>query len=165
MKLMVKRTRRIVLGCLCASALLCSFTKPDHTELPRIWFTENTARIVEDSAFYAKKGADALPVHLLNWIANTLKENPTAVMNILGYADGKENEPTNLGLRRSLLIRDSLVVRGIAAGRLIATSEGDTKPLIDDHTITRMTTTSEKAFARQQNRRVEFNIISFDWKP
>jgi outer membrane protein OmpA-like peptidoglycan-associated protein len=122
-------------------------------------------RIVDDSAFYAERESDCRPSDVLPWIAKTMKENPTAVLNIIGNADSREAEPKDLGMRRAMLIRDSLVMMGIAAGRLVPTSQGDTRLLIDDHVIARMKTASERATARQRNRRVEFNIISFDWRP
>lgn len=108
MKLISAHTRRILFGCFCTSVLLCSFTKPEHTEIPRIWFTENSSIILDDSSFYVKEGRDALPGKLLTWIANTLEENPATVMNITGYADTDENKPTDLGMQRSLVIKDSL---------------------------------------------------------
>ena len=151
----------------CAGAAVCllSFARPEHQPTNQIWFIENSTQFVEDTEFYDQHGPDSRPQDILTSVVNALKENPTAVMEIIGNSDDHERKQGDLGQRRSETVRDSLVLRGIASGRLVPRSSGDNTPLIDKATIKRMKNDEERSNARQENRRVDFNIVSFDWKP
>ncbi len=165
MNLMGRHKRIVLLVCASASVCLLSFAIPEYQPINRIWFIENSTQFVEDAAFYNQHGSESRPQRLLDFVVKTLKENPTAVMEIIGNADSQERKAGDLGQRRSEIVRDSLVLRGIVSGRLIPRSAGDDEPLIDEATIARMENDKERSSARQENRRVDFNIVSFDWKP
>ena len=144
---------------------LTSAPPPDHIEIPTLWFKENSARIVNDTNFYSIGGSAARPERMFPWLVEVLEENPTAVLGIYGYADGRESDPLELGLARCRSVRDSLTARGINTGRLLLESMGDSAPLINDKDLARIEDKQEVENLRQRNRRVELSIRSFDWKP
>lgn len=94
-----------------------------------------------------------------------MKDNPTTILGIYGYADSKESRPDSISLARATTIRDSLVLRGFPVSRFKVEASGAHSPLIDSFTIDRMATEEERQSARQENRRVHVSIIDWNWKP
>ena len=82
-------------------------------------------------------------------IAQTLKENPTVRIKIIGHTDSDGDDAKNLDLsrRRALSVKNTLVNQfGIDGSRIQTDGKGETEPLAPN-------TTSE---SKAKNRRVEF---------
>lgn len=82
-------------------------------------------------------------------IVQTLKENPTVRIKIIGHTDSDGDDAKNLDLsrRRALSVKNTLVNQfGIDASRIQTDGKGETEPLAPN-------TTSE---SKAKNRRVEF---------
>lgn len=95
-------------------------------------------------------------------LTSILVENPNLVLEITGHCDQKEDP--GLGEARSATTRADLVSRGIAPGRLVASSRGSQEPVIASDQIARLTTGEEREAAHALNRRVDFKVIRTDWK-
>lgn len=69
-------------------------------------------------------------------VADYLKSNPSAAVEIDGHCDERGTEEYNrsLGERRALAIREDLVSLGIEPGRVDTISFGKDKPLMEGHT-------------------------------
>ena len=87
---------------------------------------------------------------ILDNVVKVINENPAYLLTIEGHTDnvGKSDFNLNLSRDRANAVRDYLVNKGIAAGRMTSTGYGDTKPVEDNKT----------AAGRAKNRRVEFKI-------
>ncbi|MCK8497269.1 adventurous gliding motility protein AgmC [Myxococcus fulvus] len=89
---------------------------------------------------------------LLKQVAAVLRANPQVeLLRIEGHTDDQGNDAANLDLsrRRAANVRAFLVKEGIDAGRLESQGYGETKPV----------DTNKTAKGRENNRRVEFNIL------
>ena len=95
---------------------------------------------------------EPIGVAMLHEVANTLRERADiALLEIQGYADERGNQAHNeqLSRRRAERVREWLLTRGVASGRLRIAAHGSAAPL---------ETTGDEA-AHQQNRRVVFRVI------
>ncbi len=121
---------------------------------PRVEVRENKIAINEKIQFAYDK-ADILPVSfdLLNEIVAVIKKNPHIKrIQIEGHAsaDGEVNHNRQLSDARARSVQAYLIDKGgVAKQMLIAKGFGIDKPIADN-------TTKE---GREQNRRVEFNIV------
>ncbi|TAE46576.1 MAG: OmpA family protein [Bacteroidetes bacterium] len=81
-----------------------------------------------------------------------MKLNPRVAIQVSGHTDntGDKNEKMQLSINRANSVRDYLVKRGVAAGRLKVKGYGMYRPIAPN-------TTPE---GRQKNRRVEFEVIN-----
>ncbi|MCP3145283.1 Ig-like domain-containing protein, partial [Pyxidicoccus xibeiensis] len=89
---------------------------------------------------------------LLKQVAAVLRANPQVeLLRIEGHTDDQGNDAMNLDLskRRAANVRAFLIKEGIAANRLDSEGFGETKPV----------DTNKTAKGRENNRRVEFNIL------
>ena len=86
-------------------------------------------------------------------ILSIMRQNPGLVVEIAGHLDpgGPEDILQKLSENRAQAVVDYLVTTGIKSTRVIAKGYGSTKPITDNKT--------ERS--RQQNRRMEFRILSF----
>ena len=93
----------------------------------------------------------------LNKLADYLKDNPEAVIEIIGYADASGRASYNyyLGLKRARAVRDYLVKHGVNPKQLVVTSFGEENPIA----INRNPDGSWNPEGQRYNRRVEFRII------
>jgi chemotaxis protein MotB len=87
----------------------------------------------------------------LDRLAGLLAEHPGLSVRIEGYTDSLGDEQTNLALSRDRAeaVKQALVERGVAAGRLSAEGMGPARPIADNET----------AAGRAQNRRVEVYVV------
>ncbi len=100
---------------------------------------------------------------VLSDIALLLHENPTVTMCLVGHADNDERDVETLSLQRARRMACELVsVFGIERGRLTAEGQGTRQPRIEERWLRRMSR-NERVHGRQANRRVEFQVMSFDW--
>jgi outer membrane protein OmpA-like peptidoglycan-associated protein len=101
-------------------------------------------------------------VNELERLIKLLNENPTMKIEISGHTDtrGSAEHNQELSQNRAKAVVDYLIAHGIDASRLTYAGYGETKTLISDEAIAKMTSSSEKEEAHQQNRRTEFKILS-----
>ncbi|WAS85148.1 MULTISPECIES: adventurous gliding motility protein AgmC [unclassified Corallococcus] len=89
---------------------------------------------------------------ILKQVAAVLRANPQVeLLRIEGHTDSQGNDAANLDLskRRAASVKTFLVNEGIAAERLDSEGFGESKPVDTNNT----------AAGRENNRRVEFNIV------
>lgn len=104
-----------------------------------------------ETRFLTGKGTlPAGPIPSLDQLAAVLIEFPELKVRIEGYTDSSGRDETNLALsqQRADAIMAALVERGVAAGRLTAQGNGETKPIA----------TNDTPAGRSQNRRVEIYV-------
>lgn len=101
-------------------------------------------------------------VNELERLIKLLNENPTMKIEISGHTDtrGSAEHNQELSQNRAKAVVDYLIAHGIDASRLTFAGYGETKTLITDEAIAKMTSSTEKEEAHQQNRRTEFKILS-----
>ena len=87
----------------------------------------------------------------LQKILRFLKENPALRIEISGHTDnlGSDSYNQQLSQRRAQAVFDYLISNGVPANRLIPKGYGSARPLADNSTEA----------GRQQNRRIEFQVI------
>ena len=88
----------------------------------------------------------------LNRLADMLKEASTLVIEISGHTDNQGTSAINnpLSKNRAKAVVDYLISQGIPSHRLFHEGYGSTQPVADNKTD----------WGRQQNRRVEFKVLS-----
>ncbi len=88
----------------------------------------------------------------LDKLATVLKNNPDTNINIYGHTDSKGSDTYNQGLseRRAAAVKNYLVSKGVASGRMFTMGMGETDPRSSNDTEA----------GRAQNRRVEFAITA-----
>ncbi len=78
-----------------------------------------------------------------------LREYPSVRVEASGHTDDREKAPAKLALRRAQAVRDYVVERGVAAGRVDVRGAGADEPIGDNST----------AKGRAKNRRVQFTVF------
>lgn len=88
---------------------------------------------------------------ILNEIVHLLQKRPELRLGIYGHTDNVGSDATNLNLskERAAAVRQYVIGKGIAEGRLESEGFGEGKPV----------TTNDTAEGRAKNRRVEFKIL------
>ncbi|HEX8538331.1 MAG TPA: OmpA family protein, partial [Cystobacter sp.] len=115
---------------------------------------ESNRIVILDKVYFATAKDVILPksFSLLKQVASVLKANPQIEqLRVEGHTDNQGNDASNLRLsqRRADKVRAFLIREGIAGERLEAMGFGETRPMDDN----------KKAAGRENNRRVEFNIL------
>ncbi len=82
--------------------------------------------------------------------AKTLLKNPDVKVSVEGYTDniGSESYNKSLSQKRADIVKNYLVSKGVAAGRITAVGMGENNPVADNKT----------ADGRAMNRRIEFKV-------
>jgi outer membrane protein OmpA-like peptidoglycan-associated protein len=119
----------------------------------RVVLTASSIEIKDKVQFEFGK-AELLEVSfpLLNDVAAMLKDNPQIEsLQVEGHTDAVGSAASNrkLSTERAEAVRTYLVKQGIAKGRLVAKGFGPDKPVASN----------DDDAGREQNRRVEFNIL------
>ncbi len=119
----------------------------------RVVLTASSIEIKDKVQFEFGK-AELLEVSfpLLNDVAAMLKDNPQIEsLQVEGHTDAVGSAASNrkLSTERAEAVRAYLVKQGIAKGRLVAKGFGPDKPVASN----------DDDAGREQNRRVEFNIL------
>jgi OmpA-OmpF porin, OOP family len=88
---------------------------------------------------------------VLAHVANSLAQNPDAVIEVRGYTDSQGAAETNrdLSQRRAIAVREVLVQMGVPSTRITAVGYGEEQPIADNAT----------AEGRAKNRRVELHRV------
>jgi peptidoglycan-associated lipoprotein len=121
----------------------------------------------------------------LQGLIQTLRDNPSLVIELRSHTDTRDTEERNdiLSQRRAQSVVDYLILRGIEPQRLVAKGYGENVPLtlqkdvvrdgflftqgtvLDDPFINSLSTNNEKEAAHQLNRRTEFRVLRRDYVP
>ena len=110
--------------------------------------------VILDKVYFATNKDVILPksFSLLKQVASVLKANPQIqLLRVEGHTDnqGKAAANQDLSQRRAANVRSFLIKEGISGDRLESQGFGQTKPVDNNKT----------AAGRENNRRVEFNIV------
>ncbi|MZI92866.1 outer membrane beta-barrel protein [Vibrio sp. CAIM 722] len=104
-----------------------------------------------ESAELTEKGKEAFTPLL-----ETLRQYPNAEATITGYTDSTGSEKYNqqLSEKRAQAVANFLIEGGVQADKLTVKGKGESNPIASNATLA----------GRKQNRRVEVDIPSFDYK-
>ena len=129
--------------------------KDKAIKLPDILYAFNSADLTEQ----AKDS--------LNFLYNTLTDNPTIVIELSSHTDSRGSGPYNkkLSQARAESAVAYLISRGIAGDRMEAKGYGKERLLVTDAEINKLPTEEEREAAHQLNRRTEFTVLSTDYIP
>ncbi len=132
-------------------------------DLPQIWFAyDKKDLLVQEGRINSYDSLD--------YLYQILIDNPSLVVEIQVHSDcrGSNKYSRRLSPARAQSCLEYLVSKGIPKERLIASGYGDEvprKPGLDCESINKMPTKEEQEKAHQQNRRVQYKVLSFDYKP
>lgn len=103
----------------------------------------------------------------LNFLYQTLVDNPTIVIELSAHTDSRGSNPANqtLSEKRAKSCVDYLVEKGIPAERMKPVGYGENKLIFTDDYIGGLATEEEREAAHQRNRRTVFRVISSDYVP
>ncbi len=121
------------------------------TRFPIVQFPENS--------FAFSDGAKDSLSYLYKWLLN----NPTVIIQIDGHCDKKEKNPLELSQARAMACRDYFISKGIDSARLAVKGWGSTRPIIQQKQIRKVKKQAEKDSLSQLNRRIEFEILRWDY--
>ena len=112
------------------------------------WLIPGAKMILEGVTFQSGSATlNSTSYQMLNTIAERLRQDPQAHLDIQGYTDDRGAAQTNLqlSLKRANSVRSFLISKGIAPNRLMATGFGESNPIAPNDT----------AEGRRANRRIE----------
>ena len=106
----------------------------------------------------------------LNDLYQTLIDNPSIIVELQAHTDCRGGAAYNqrLSQARAQSCVDYLVSKGIPSDRMDAKGYGKVQPRavgLECDVIKKMTTKEEQEAAHQRNRRTQFRVLSFDYKP
>jgi outer membrane protein OmpA-like peptidoglycan-associated protein len=106
----------------------------------------------------------------LDYLYQIMIDNPTIIVEIQNHTDcrGKPQYSTSLSQRRAQACLEYLVTKGISKDRLIANgyrSQVPRGPGLDCESIKKLPSKEDQEKAHQLNRRTQFKVLSFDYKP
>lgn len=128
--------------------------------LPEINFAFNSTKLVFDST---SSQFDGLPEDGIDCLFKIMQDNPAMSVEIAGHCDSREK--TELGLKRAQYVVAELVKKGIDPKRLKSKGCGSSRPLVPPSYMAAAKSKEEKEALYQKNRRAEFRVINFDFKP
>ncbi len=101
----------------------------------------------------------------LNFLYETLIDNPTFIIELSAHTDSRGGDPENLILsnERAKSCFDYLVSKGIPAERMDPKGYGEKRLLILDTDINKLGTIEEKEAGHQKNRRTVFSVLRKDY--
>ena len=129
---------------------------PQEEKEARVVLTA-TAIKINEKVMFETGSSEILPEShgLLNEVAAMLNKNPQIrVINIEGHTDsvGSDRKNKQLSEKRAASVALFLAGAGVDAQRMVPKGHGEEKPIADNDTEE----------GRDQNRRVEFNIVEQD---
>lgn len=106
----------------------------------------------------------------LDYLYNTLIENPTIVIELQSHTDcrGSDSYNQRLSQKRAQSCVDYLISKGIPGDRMVPVGYGEKQPRgpqFECKAIDKLPTKEEQEAAHQKNRRTQFRVLSFDYKP
>ena len=101
----------------------------------------------------------------LDFLWQTLSDNATIVIELSSHTDSRGSDSYNekLSQARAESCVRYLIEKGIPGDRMEAKGYGETKLLIDDNTINKLKSETEKEAAHQKNRRTVFKVLRTDY--
>lgn len=102
----------------------------------------------------------------LNFLYDIMIDNPTIIIELSAHTDSRDTDERNqkLSQNRAQSCVDYLVSKGIPRERMTAKGYGERRLKISDAEIAKLPA-NEKEAAHQQNRRVEFEVLSDNYIP
>lgn len=133
--------------------------------LPKIAVGSDLAQVVDLNSIYydyRKWDVRADAAKELDKIVKVMKENPNMKIELGSHTDTRGNAAENLILseKRAKSAVNYIISQGINANRITAKGYGESKPILNDAIINKMTSKNEIEKAHQLNRRTEFKVIS-----
>lgn len=117
----------------------------------------------------------------LDMLLETLNDNPEIVIELRAHTDYRGTDASNLDLsqRRAESCVEYLLSKGVNSLRMVAKGMGETDPYVLEKAvplfkandvmtmafIDQLKTNDHKEMAHQMNRRVDFKVLSTDYKP
>lgn len=103
----------------------------------------------------------------LNFLYQTLIDNPTIVIELSAHTDSRGSNSSNdvLSQKRAQSCVDYLVEKGIPAARMQPVGYGEGKLIFTDPYIGGLATEEEREAAHQRNRRTVFRVTGSDFVP
>lgn len=131
-------------------------------DFPEVQYAYDKADLLVDNRINSKDSLD--------YLYQTLMDNPTIVIELQAHTDCRGSDKYNktLSQKRAQSCVDYLISKGIPADRMVPAGYGETTPRapgLECETIDKMATNEEKEVAHQKNRRTQFRVLSFDYKP
>lgn len=123
-------------------------TRGTNVEVTRTEDNQLKLNIPNDISFDTGSAAIKPPLRaVLDPFANSLRDDPSARLMIVGHTDNTGSDAINnpLSVERAQSVRDYLVTRGVAASRVETAGRGDREPVASNATEA----------GRAKNRRVE----------
>lgn len=137
-------------------------TKETVIDFPEVQYAYNKSELLVDDRINSKDSLD--------YLYKTLMENPTIVIELQAHTDcrGSDSYNKKLSQARAQSCVDYLISKGIPADRMVPVGYGEDIPRavgLECETIAKMPTKEEQEAAHQRNRRTQFRVLSFDYKP
>lgn len=139
-----------------------NFNLPDSAEYKEVFIKVNMkklkkgTKVVLKNIFFDYNKATLRPESYpeLNKVVELLNSNPNLKVEISGHTDSKGSDDYNLKLSqaRAKSVVDYIISQGIPPNRLIDKGYGETQPI----------DTNDTEEGRQNNRRVEFKVLSIE---
>ena len=133
-----------------------------HMDIPMVPIT-NDAPVLLANVFFDLGKSTLRPESSveLDKLVEFLVKNPTVKIELGGHTDTRGDDKENLKLSndRAKAVYDYVVNKGIKADRMSYKGYGESKPIISDANIAKMSSEKEKEAAHQSNRRTEYKII------
>lgn len=131
-------------------------------DFPEVQYAYDKSALLVDDRINSKDSLD--------FLYNTLTENPSIVIELQAHTDcrGSDKYNKSLSQKRAQACVDYLVSKGIPSDRMVPAGYGETTPRatgLECATIEKMATKEESEAAHQKNRRTQFRVLSFDYKP
>lgn len=133
------------------------------TRMPAFLFAKNSILSCNDSLHKIAPDDFESFENAINFMYQTLKDNPTIVIELQGHASTIEKNHELLSLYRAQLIGEVLIAKGINKNRIKSKGWGNHKLLIKDDSIKKAKTCDEKMTLHLKNQRVVFRIVSWDY--
>ncbi len=136
---------------------------------PAVLYALGKADLLVDTAGTAADNDTHKPLNSkdsLNFLYQTLIDNPTIVIELQSHTDSRGNDTKNqeLSEARAKSCVDYLVnEKKIPIARLTSKGWGEKKLLVKDDVIAKAATKEEKDALHQKNRRTVFRIVSWDY--
>ncbi len=131
-------------------------------DFPEVQYAYNKSELLVDERVNSKDS--------LNFLYQTLIDNPTIIIELQAHTDCRGSDDYNMKLSqaRAESCVQYLMSKGIPAERMVAKGMGETVPRavgLECETIKQMKTKEEQEAAHQRNRRTQFRVLSYDYKP
>lgn len=134
-----------------------------HMDVPMIPTGDETP-VVLANVFFDLNKTDLRPESFveLNKLVDYLKTNASLKIEIGGHTDTRGDDKANqiLSEGRAKSVMNYLIKEGITATRLSSKGYGETKTVVSDEEVAKLSTDKEKEKAHQKNRRTEYKFIS-----